>query len=136
MLVLQAGCLKQHLSYSRFIIADVAWKQEVCCTILYVQSSKTNLLWVVKPDATFSCSWGGSIFFLPAFSRSALVIQSHRTCGGSRNSCKSGLRVENRLDKERLVLSSSPVLCPCWVLGVRDPGKVQLANLKGPVKVE
>lgn len=69
-----------------------------------------------------------SIFFLPAFSRSALVIQRHRTSGGSRNSCRSDLRVENGLDKERLVLSFSPVLCPCWVLGVRDPRKVQLAN--------
>lgn len=47
-----------------------------------------------------------------------------------------GLRVDKTLGKGSLVLSFSPRLCPCWVLGVCDPGKVQLANLKGPVKVE
>lgn len=119
-------------------IADVAWKQEVGCTILYVQSSKTNLLWVVKPNTTFRGCWGAptASFFLPAFSRSALVIQSHRTCGGERSSRRSGLRVENRVDKERLVLSLSPMLCLWWVLGVHDPGKVQLVNLKESVKRE
>lgn len=38
--------------------------------------------------------------FPPSFLQVCFGYKSHRICGGSRNSCRSGLRVENRLDKE------------------------------------
>jgi len=41
----------------RIRTADVAGKEEVCCTVSDAQSSKTDLLGVVKPGTAFSGCW-------------------------------------------------------------------------------